>query len=273
MTPVTVHRDIVYATESGVELALDIYRPDLEGDVPAAVYLHGGAWVEGDKSADGDTRLAAAARLGVAIVSANYRLIPQALFPAQIHDVKGVVRWLRANGGEYGLATEKLGMWGASAGGMLGSLLALTDGDAEFEGTVGGNLDRSSSVQAVVHWFGPVDLVNGASRTWLEKIILAPPLEPPLFGAAAIDEVAERAAAASPIRRVTSSAPPFLISHGDRDRVLPQIESEAFHSALSRAGVPSTFALVAGAGHEDHAFDAPANLAMTVAFLAAHLAA
>lgn len=272
MPNVTITRDVIYAEASGIELAVDIYRPDLDGLVPTVVYLHGGAWVEGDKSADSANRLVPFVENGVALVSANYRLISNATFPAQIHDVKAVVRWLRAHGAEYGLATEKLGVWGSSAGGMLGSLLALTPEDPDFEGIVGGNTEQSSAVQAAVHWFGPTDLVSGSSRTWLEKIILAPALEPPLFGVETIDEVHEAARNASPIRRVTRDAPPFLISHGDRDRVLPISETESFHTALSREGANSTFISIAGAGHEDHLFDMPANLAMTAAFFKTHLA-
>jgi acetyl esterase/lipase len=268
---VTITRDVVFASESGVDLTLDIYRPESEGPTPTVIYLHGGAWMEGDKSADSENRLEPFASHGVALISANYRLISQATFPAQIHDVKGLVRWVRAHGHDYGLATEKLGIWGSSAGGTLGSLLALTEGDRDFEGSVGGNTSESSAVQAVVHWFGPTDLVSGSSRSWLEDIILPPALEPPLFGAKSIGDVKDAAWAASPIHRVSSSAPPFLISHGDRDRVLPFTETESLHTALSRAGARSTFLSIAGAGHEDHLFDSPANLAMTAAFFKAYL--
>ncbi len=268
---VTVQRDITYATVDGIQLGLDLYLPDGEGPHPAVIYLHGGAWQEGDKSADGDTRIAGLAAHGIAVLSANYRLIDQAEFPAQIHDVKGAIRWLRAHGAEYALATERIGVWGASAGAMLGSLAALTPGDAEFEGDTGGNLDTSSAVDVVVHWFGPVDLVSGEHRSWLEKIIMPPPLEPPLFGVDSLGSVLDRARAASPLHRVAPGAPPFLISHGDRDRVLPVNESAALHDALARAGAESSLVLVGGAGHEDHAFDTPSNLALTAAFLLAHL--
>lgn len=270
-TMVTTQADIVYATVDGIQLALDLYLPEGEGPHPAVVYLHGGAWQEGDKSADGETRLAALAAHGIAVLSANYRLLNQALFPAQIHDVKGVIRWVRAHGAEHGLATERVGVWGASAGALLGSLAALTPGDAEFEGSTGGNLDASSAVDAVVHWFGPVDLVSGEHRSWLEKILLAPPLEPPLFGVESLDGVQDRARAASPLHRVSAAAPPFLVSHGDRDRVLPESEGASFHDALVRAGATSSYVVVGGAGHEDHAFDSAANLAMTAAFLLSSL--
>ena len=269
---VSVTSDLLYAHESGVELALDLYRPDAPGPVPLVVYVHGGAWKKGDKAADASARLARFAEHGIALASINHRFIDQALFPAALHDVKGAIRWLRAHGAELGLSTERIGLWGATSGAHLASLAALTQNDPEWEGTSGGNADVSSAVHAVVHWFGPVDLVSSAHRTWLEKILLAPPIEPPLFGADTIEEVASLARAASPLFRASADAPPFLISHGDRDRVLPRSESEAFHDALSRAGAQSSLLIVAGAGHEDHAFDAPSNIALTAAFFASHLA-
>ncbi|MFB2586685.1 alpha/beta hydrolase fold domain-containing protein [Herbiconiux liukaitaii] len=268
---VVVERDIVYATEGGVELGLDLYRPDMEGPVPVVVFVHGGAWRKGDKALGSDTRFPRFAGHGIAVASINYRLLDQALFPAALHDVKGAIRWLRAHGAELGLATERIGLWGATSGAHLASLAALTQNDPEWEGTTGGPPETSSAVQAVVHWFGPVDLVNGAHRSWLEEILLEPPIEPPLFGAETIDGVVDLARTASPLFRVSADAPPFLISHGDRDRVLPRSESEAFHDALSRAGAQSSLLIVAGAGHEDHAFDSPANLALVAAFFTAHL--
>ncbi|HTM95677.1 MAG TPA: alpha/beta hydrolase fold domain-containing protein, partial [Croceibacterium sp.] len=69
----------------------------------------------------------------------------------QVHDAKGAVRWIRAHGAEYGLATARIGVWGASAGAQLSALIALTPGDAEFEGTVGGNAGVSSAVEAAVN--------------------------------------------------------------------------------------------------------------------------
>jgi acetyl esterase/lipase len=267
---VSVSRDLVYATVDGIELGLDLYRPDAEGPHDVVVYVHGGAWKEGDKAADAE-RLERFAANGIAVASVNYRLIGQAIHPAGLHDVKGAVRWLRANAGELGLRTERLAFWGASSGAHLASLAALTQRDPEWEGDTGGNLEHSSAVDAVVHWFGPVDLVNGAHRSWLEEILLAPPLEPPLFGADDIAQVAELARRVSPLFRVTADAPPFLIAHGDRDRVLPRAESEAFHDALSRAGARSSLLIVGGAGHEDHLFDSADNLALTAAFVATHL--
>jgi acetyl esterase/lipase len=267
---VTVERDLTYATVDGAELCLDIYRP-AEPGTPVVVYVHGGGWTRGDKGGGSATRLAPLASHGVTVVSVDYRLAPQAVFPQQLHDLKGAVRWLRANGARLGLATERLGVWGASAGAYLGSLLALSEGDSALEGTVGGNLDQPSAVQAVVHWFGQVDLAASAARSELEARLLPFRFEADLLGVSDPAELAERARGLSLLSRVSPQAPPFLIAHGDRDRVVPPSESFSLHDALSRAGARCRLELLAGAGHEDAEFDSSATLAGTAAWLRAVL--
>ncbi|WP_204071409.1 alpha/beta hydrolase [Planotetraspora phitsanulokensis] len=270
MTSVTVENDLVFATAGGTELGLDLYRAPQPG-APVVMYVHGGGWRHGDKADGSAERLAPMAAYGVTVASVNYRLVPGAVFPDQLHDLKGAVRWLRAHGADLGLATARIGVWGASAGAYLGSLLALTPGDADFEGTVGGNLDQSSAVQAAVHWFGQSDLLVSGSRSELEARILPFAFEADLLGVPDVADVADRARELSLPSRVRPQAPPFLIAHGDRDRVIPPSEGEALHRALSRAGANTRFDLLGGAGHEGAEFDRPDSLAMTAAWLRAVL--
>ena len=257
---VTVERDLVYATVDGADLCLDIYRPGAQG-TPVVLYVHGGGWIHGDKHEDGDKRLAPLASHGVTVVAVDYRLAPDAVFPQQLHDLKGAVRWLRAHGARLGLDTGRLGIWGASAGAYLGSLLALSEDDSALEGSVGGNLDQSSAVQAVVHWFGAADLAASAARSELEARLLPFRFEADLLGTADPVELAERARGFSLLSRVSPQAPPFLIAHGDRDRIVPPSEGLSLHDALGRAGARSRLVLLAGAGHEDAEFDSPGSLA------------
>jgi acetyl esterase/lipase len=271
MVAVTTHRDLEYANVGGTSLTLDLHRPDTGGPVPVVVFLHGGAWQVGDKTDHEHERLVALAAHGIAVASANYRLAAQATHPAQVHDVKAVVRWLRAHGAGWDLATGRVGIWGASAGAYLASMVGLTPGDAELEGSVGDDLDQRSDVQAVVSWFGQSDLRTNALRSWLEQELLAPPVEQGLLGVDDVPASAEVARRASPLYRVTATAPPFLIAHGDRDRITPVGESQALHDALVRAGAQSTFLLVGGAGHEGPAFDRPDHIRLTAAFLLSHL--
>jgi acetyl esterase/lipase len=229
--------------------------------------VHGGGWRSGDKADAAAERLAPLAAYGVTIASADYRLVPGATFPDQIHDLKGAVRWLRAHGPRLSVHTDRLGVWGASAGAYLGSLLALTSGDDEFEGTVGGNLEQSSDVQAVVHWFGQTDLLVSGSRSPIEARLLPFAFEAGLLGVSTVTEAADRARDLGLLARVSSQAPPFLIAHGDRDHVVAPSEGEALHRALSRSGADTQFMLLGGAGHEGSEFGRPAILAMTAAWL------
>lgn len=268
MSDVKTVRDLCFATVDGNELCLDLYLP-ADQDAPLVVYAHGGGFMAGDK-ADGEHRLIGMAKHGVAVASINYRFAAQALFPAQVHDMKAAVRWLRGHGGSYGLATQRVGVWGASAGGYLASMVALSADDPELEGDLGTDLDQSSTVQAAVIWFAPSDLASSGRRSPLEAQILFAPFEAAVLGLQESDPV--RMAPASALARVTATAPPFLIAHGDSDRMVPPSESAALHNALGRAGVLATLVSLAGAGHEDPMFDGPEHQAMTASWLRAVLA-
>lgn len=261
MFDVKVLRDLCYATVDGVDLGLDLYIPAVAGaaDPALVVYAHGGGFQFGDKSDAEHTRLRGLAAHGVAVASINYRHAPQYLFPAQVEDMKAAVRWLRANGGGYGLSTDRIAVWGASAGGYLASMVALDQ-------------DQSRAVHAAVIWFAPADLASSGARSPLERQILFPSFEAAVLG---VHDARDAPVTSSVlVRALTAPAwtPPFLIAHGDRDRMVPPGESAALHDALGRAGVPSTLTSVAGAGHEDPAFDRPEVLAMTAAWLNSVLA-
>ncbi|MFC4127795.1 alpha/beta hydrolase fold domain-containing protein [Nocardia rhizosphaerae] len=271
MRPSTTEYDIPYAVVDETTLALDLYRPQSDTDVPVVVYLHGGGWKAGDKRDNSEDRSAAVARTGIAVASVNYRLAPEATYPAPVHDVKAAVRWLRAHGSHYGLAAQNIGLWGASAGGCLAAMVALSADDPDLDGHVGDHPQERSSVQAVATWFAPTDLIANSRRSWLEQLILEPPVEDSLFGHGPIAANDERVRAASPVHRVHPHAPPFLIAHGDRDRIVPESQGRYLHDALTRAGVPSTFCVLGNAGHEGHEFDTRANIELTAAWLKAHL--
>jgi acetyl esterase/lipase len=267
---VRVEKDLVFATHDESDLTLDIYRAPND-DAPVTIYVHGGGWQQGDKTDDGERRLAPLSAYGVTVASVNYRLVPDAVFPDQLHDLKAAVRWLRGNGGSLGLPTERIGVWGASAGAYLGSLLALTAGIDEFEGEAGQDFGHSSAVQAVVHWFGQSDLVASGSRTDVEAGLLPFAFEAGLLRVADVADVVDRARHLSLLSWVSPNAPPFLIAHGDRDHIVAPSEGLALHHALVRAGVPSRFELLGGAGHEGAEFDRPRSLALTAAWLRASL--
>ncbi len=268
---VDVLEDLVFATAGGRDLVLDLYRPATAGPVPAVVYLHGGGWVRGYKRDGGGARPLALAGAGVAVASVGYRLAPDVAYPALLHDCKAAVRWLRSHGDEHRLFTKRVGAWGASAGGYLATMLGLTVGDPELEGELGADQDASSAVDAVVAWFTLGDLAVTAHRSALERVLLPSPAVSTLFGRAWISPEDPDLVSANPRVRASRDAPPFLIAHGDWDHVLPEAQGRMLHDALVRAGADSTFLVRGGAGHEDDAFDAPASIALTAAWLRAHL--
>lgn len=246
---VSVERDIVYAETEDGPLALDVLLPDPlpEEKLPVVVYVFGGGWMAGNKHQVQVVQGNALPLEGFAVVSPNYRLSQEANFPAQIHDIKATIRWVRSNADRYGFDTEAIGVWGMSAGGQLASLLAVTPDHAELEGNVGGDvLDVfSSHVHAVVEYFGPTDFIGDLNDN------LAQMVEPYLGGP--VSEKQPLAELASPAFHVTQSdasrIPPFLIVHGDKDKIVPMDQSINFHKQLIEAGVDSTLHIIPGAGH------------------------
>ncbi|MBK8780543.1 MAG: alpha/beta hydrolase [Anaerolineales bacterium] len=230
----SLESDITYCTMDGVALKMDVYYPsENTGHFPVTMYVHGGGWSSGDKAQGaGAMEIPALQAAGFLVVSVNYRLAPEYPFPAMIEDVKCAVRSLRAHAGEYNLDPNRIGVWGGSAGGHLVALLGTTDESAGFD--VGEYLEYSSRVQAVVDMFGPADLTvqfeggyESASR---------------VFGD--FD-----AALASPVTYVTADDPPFLMLHGENDKLVPIEQSEILLAALQGAGVPAELIRVVNANH------------------------
>jgi acetyl esterase/lipase len=204
---------------------------------------------------------------GFAVASANYRLVPTATWPAQIHDVKAAVRWLRANAAEYGLDPARVAVGGSSAGGHLASMVGLTAGDPALEGDVGDHDGESSAVGAVVAYFPPTDFLLTGSRNPLETQILPPPPMAALLGVARVADDIELARSASPRHRAHAGASPHLILHGDHDTMVNHEQSRVLHEALSAAGASSLYLLISGAGHEDPAFVRPSVTGAVAGFL------
>lgn len=254
---VRIWREPVFAAPHGYRpLALDLYLPP--GSLtppPVVVYVHGGAWLFGHRAqlqevlADLDIFGQLPLR-GIGVASIDYRLCREAVFPAQLHDVKAAVRWLRARAGELHIDPERIGAWGDSAGGHLVSLVGLTAGAGpELEGNLG-LTGVSSSVQAVVDWYGPSDLIAMYEQTRGDDAAEGDASEPAdlLIGARVVEEP-ESARRASPSTYVHRGTPPFLIMHGTRDAQVPFEQSVQLHEELANAGVDCTFLPVEGADH------------------------
>ena len=243
---VTVHRDIAYVTDGHARQKLDLYVPaDTGENLPLIIWVHGGAWRGGNKTHYRPMEYLSAGYAGASI---NYRLSQHAVFPAQIEDVKAAVRWLRANAETYRLDPNRFAAWGSSAGGHLVAMLGTAGDVAEFE--VGENLEVSSKVQAVVDYFGPTDFLQMDAHRLPDGLVHDAPDSPEskLVGGP-IQEHRDRVTKANPITYVSKDNPPFLIIHGDQDKLVPFHQSVLLKDALEKAGVPVTFYRVEGGGH------------------------
>ena len=241
--------DLDYAGGGHERQKLDLYLPEKSSEekLPVVCWIHGGGWRAGDKAQG--ARVAELVGGGrYAGVSIGYRLSGDAPWPAQLHDVKAAVRWVRAHADEHGLDPDRIAVWGASAGGHLAAMLGVTGGMAGLEGAVGPHLGESSAVSCVVDFFGPSDLLTMNDGEVAMDHLAADSPESLLLGAAVLD-VLERAREASPLTHVDARDVPFLIVHGTRDRVVPVSQSEKLAAALEAAGVEVEFAPVDGAGH------------------------
>jgi acetyl esterase/lipase len=247
---------ITYAVAPGYRpLQLDVWVPASPTPPPLVVWIHGGGWMFGDRRYLPETLRPhqlfdelLAARLAVATI--DYRHALEAHFPAQLHDAKAAIRYLRAHADVLGVDTTKIGVWGESAGGHLAALVGLTGQYPELEGAIG-VLRQSSAVDAVVDWYGPADfrLQPREDRapqpiTDLPPELLTPPEE---LLAGGRDE--HTLTVASPVTYVTSAAPPFLLIHGTADTIVPYVQSEVLTQALRDAGVSAELVPVEGAEH------------------------
>lgn len=250
-------RDVAYATRSPYQLA-DIYLPSSgDGPFPTIVFVHGGGYVSGDKTALVPGLVSAANRRGLAVVSVGYRLLGEADFPAQIHDVKAAVRWVHAAAGDYTLDAEAVAIWGTSAGGHLAALVGTSEGVAALQDDSLGHAQHPPRVAAVVDWYGPADFLS--MRDYLEEqrraygAGLTFPLD---YITRRIDDAPELVAAANPASHAGPGDPPVLIAHGQDDVVVPVQQSLDLAEALRGRMGPDrvTLEIVPGAGHGTGAF-------------------
>jgi acetyl esterase/lipase len=247
-----VERNLVYATAGDRALHLDLYRPAPSASpAPVVLWLHGGAWRMGSKLFCPIFWLRDE---GFAVASVDYRLSGEATWPAQIHDVKAAVRWLRANAATYGFDAGAIGVAGASAGGHLAALLGTSGGVEALEGDLGDHADVSSRVAAVYDMFGPTDLVHIYEDARVDGKLPKEMDAVAAFLGGERAERKERARLASPLTWVSPDDPPFLIVHGEEDFLVPVAQSVRLEKALRDVGVPATLVVIPGASHGGLAF-------------------
>lgn len=237
--------DVVYATVGGRALHLNLTIPvgAPSKPRPAVIWVHGGGWIEGDYH-DTFADDYGLNDQGYVTGSVEYRLSGEAKYPAQIHDCKAAIRFLRANAAKYGIDPNRIGVWGGSAGGHLVALLGTTGGIQALEGDQG-NLGYSSRVQAVCDFFGPTNLTESGIKGYTPDIGAL--IEGLLGGP--VKERRGLARLASPVEFASKDDPPFLILHGEVDTLVPMSQSDELYDALHRAGADVRLVKVKHAGH------------------------
>ncbi len=280
------------------DLCMNIYKPEgYNNPTPVVIYVHGGKWSTGDYKceklfkgwAENGTFLACMSTLkqGCTVVTADYRLSQEAMYPAMIWDLKGQIRFLRANAKRFNIDPNRIIVWGESAGGHLVNILGTTDGVAELEGTVGGNLEYSSKPTAVVDYFGMTDVLQLAPDQYVRPYIgdfktfydtndakTATRAQVIGFGGvvegdglpalrgelglqgslyqnpnAAHPEAVHRAYLATPLNFVSDDDCPFFICQGGLDVRVAMVQSERLFDELTKHGVEAYMFTSTKQGH------------------------
>jgi acetyl esterase/lipase len=238
---VILDKDVVYRTVAGQKLALDIARPKAgEGPFPAILCIHGGGWRAGDKH-EYLQALYGFAKQGYVSASVQYRFAPKFPFPAQIHDVKAALRYLRGHAKELRIDPDRIGVMGGSAGGHLALLLATTDRTDGLDEPEDASSTVSTRVQAVVSLAGPSDLTKPypkASEYMVTDLIGQTRKTAP-----------ELYAKASPITYVTAHDPPTFAIHGTNDELVPYDQATELVAACKKAGVSAELLTIPNGGH------------------------
>ncbi len=252
--------DLDYVGDDHIGHRLDIHLPTVEMQAyPVIICIYGSAWFSNDRksaafrSGIGQTLL----ENGFAVVTINHRSSRDAIFPAQIHDVKAAIRFIRANGDQFSLDTNFVGITGWSSGGHLSAFAGTSSHTSEFsldgekihlEGDLGDFSGSSSHVDAVVDWFGPTDflIMDKCGSSFSHNDAQSP--ESSLVGG----EIQTHVIAcrmADPATYVKDDTPPFLIFHGDADPLVPHCQSQHLYDKLQAANVPSELFMIEGGKH------------------------
>lgn len=248
---VTGLADVTYSVLPGYRpLILDLYLPPGDAARPLVLFIHGGGWVGGNTRhsgalADFPKTLARLAAEGFVVASVEYRLSGEAPFPAALQDVRAALRYLKSNANKYRIDADKVALWGGSAGGHLAALAALSCGDASLDPPPGQAKPAPGSecVQGAAIWYGVFDFApilarsgEAAENAFLECKDPCP---------------ADKVRRASPVSYISAGDPPFLLIHGEGDRVVDVSQSRSGEAALRAAGVNVKSIYIP---HVDHSF-------------------
>lgn len=244
-----ITKDIVYAEADGKKLQLDIYQPKTPKEPYLIIWVHGGAWNTGSK----ENPPLGLLPFGYALASIDFRASTEKPFPADVHDIKAAIRFLRANASKYGYKADKIIIWGSSSGGHLAALVATTNNNITLEGNLGNFTNTSSSVQACIDFFGPTNFLTILNQSTPHGLNVRLPALAILLGKP-LDQVTELAKLASPVYQVDANDPPLFIVHGEQDIQVPINQSIELMSAYKSKNLKVQIEFIPDAGHSSPAY-------------------
>lgn len=262
-----IRRDLEYARPNGLPQALDLYLPPKQAG-PLIVFVHGGAWRSGSKK---EMPFAVLISNGYPVATIDYRLSTVAPFPAQAHDIKAAIRFLRGKADSFSIDASTIVISGTSAGGHLAALVGVSNGDKRLEGEEGDFKNRSSDVQAIVSFYGASDLTTILTQSTPHGLSVRVPALELLLGGKP-EEKQELARLASPVFQVDKNDPPLLLFHGDQDPQMPVNQALQFQGAYEKVGAKAQLKILHGAGHGGKVFFEPEQIAIMKEFLRANFA-
>ena len=269
-------KDVNYAGDDQAYHTCDIYLPKKEAaSYPVVIHIYGSAWFSnnGKGMADLGTIGKTLLEAGYAVVCPNHRSSIDAPWPAQIHDIRAVIRFVRGEAAKYKFDTSFIATSGFSSGGHLASTAATTSGvkqtkvgtvDIDLEGTVGNYPGESSAVNAACDWSGPVDLT---AMDCGEHITMGNDSPEDVLLKSKLDKEPDKYRSLSAIEYIDKNDPPVIIFHGDKDNVVPNCQGKKFYEMLKAAGVKTEATFPADGGHGGPEMYTEENLKKMVCFL------
>lgn len=251
-------KDINYADDGQAYHTCDIYLPKQEKEsYPVVIHIYGSAWFNnnGKGMADLGTIVKTLLNAGYAVVCPNHRSSIDAQWPAQIHDIRAVVRFVRGEAKKYKFDTSFIATSGFSSGGHLASITATTSGlktatigtfTIDLEGTVGSYNNLPSSVNAACDWSGPVDLT---AMDCGDHMTMGDNSPEDVLLKSKLDKEPDKYQSLSATNYVNSKNPPIIIFHGEKDNVVPCCQGKEFYELLKTAGVTTEATFVPEGGH------------------------
>jgi acetyl esterase/lipase len=251
------HENVVYGEADGVGLVMDVFTPKGDRNGLGVVDVISGAW-HSDRGKIRDHERAQTFQIlcgkGYTVFAVRPGSISKFSAPEMLAHINDGIRWVKGHADEYKIDADRLGLMGASAGGHLACLAAVTASN----GNVESNDEKqsvSTRVQAVAVFFPLTDFLDfsgkaidaRADNDMGERIRRL--AFPQGLGEATDAEVSEELTQISPARLVTPQAPPFLLIHGDADTAVPLQQSERMLAALKQAGVSAELIVKKGGGH------------------------